>query len=91
MVSYEFHTPLASIMAASEMLTHYNDRMDHSQRKEKLVPIGDDVDRLTAMLDKVVALQRSDSVSFDLDPKPIHVGPLCQRIADKASLVARGG
>ena len=91
MVSHEFRTPLASIMAASEMLTHYSDRMDDSQRKEELVSIGNDVDRLTTMLDKVVALQRSDSVLFDLDPKPVPVGQLCQRIADKASLAARGG
>ena len=90
MVSHEFRTPLASIMAASEMLTHYNDRMDEDQRKEELVSIGSDVDRLTAMLDKVVALQRSDSVLFDLEPRPVHVGQLCQRIADKASLAAKG-
>lgn len=91
MVSHEFRTPLASIMAASEMLTHYNDRMDDAQRREEFISIGNDVDRLTAMLDKVVALQRSDSVLFDLEPRPVHVGQLCRRIADKASLASRGG
>jgi signal transduction histidine kinase len=64
--------------------------MDEDQRKEELVSIGSDVDRLTAMLDKVVALQRSDSVLFDLEPRPVHVGQLCRRIADKASLATKG-
>ena len=91
MVSHEFRTPLASIMAASEMLTHYSDRMDDAQRGEELVSIGNDVDRLTAMLDKVVALQRSDSDLFDLEPKPVHAGQLIRRIADKATLAAKGG
>jgi signal transduction histidine kinase len=91
MVSHEFRTPLASIMAASEMLTHYSDRMDDAQRGEELVSIGNDVDRLTAMLDKVVALQRSDSDLFDLDRKLVDAAQLIRRIIDKTVLATKGG
>ncbi len=89
MVSHEFRAPLALIMATSEILMHYGDWLDDDQRRGELVSISNDVDRLIGMLGKVVALQRSDSVLFELNPTPVHIGQLCQRIVDKALLTTR--
>ena len=77
-------------MAVTEMISVYGDRLDDDRKREELAMIAHDVDRLTALLENVVTLERSDSDMFNFEPEATDVGALCRRVADHALLLVKG-
>ncbi|MBT5432295.1 MAG: ATP-binding protein [Rhodospirillaceae bacterium] len=77
-------------MAVTEMISVYGDRLDDDRKREELAMIAHDVDRLTALLENVVTLERSDSDMFNFEPEATDVGALCRRVADHALLLEKG-
>ena len=88
MVSHEFRTPLTAIMASSEMLQHYSDRLDAEQRIAETAAIAREVERLSALIDEVIAMGRADESGFEYNPEPVDLGQLVREVADRALLSA---
>lgn len=86
MVSHEFRTPLAVIMASSEMLNMYGERLTPEQRAVEANAIEKEVERLTRLIDEVMALGRTEADDFELKPEKVDLGALCREIANRALL-----
>ncbi len=86
MVSHEFRTPLTAIMASSELLQHYRDRLSEAEREEELASIEREVDRLTGMIDEVIMLGQADATGLEFKPQEVDIGPCITEIADRALL-----
>ena len=86
MVSHEFRTPLTAIMASSELLRHYHERLSPSERDEELVSIEREVDRLTNMVDEVIMLGQADATGLECHPEEIDLPARVREIADRALL-----
>lgn len=83
MVSHEFRTPLGVIMANSEVLHRYFDRLNHEQRREHLESIIGSVRRMAGMMEDVLLLSRVDGGALRFAPTEINLPVLCARIADE--------
>jgi PAS domain S-box-containing protein len=81
-VSHEFRTPLASILASSELLGQYFDRLTPTRRDECLAAIREQVLRLREMLDGINILLRDSSSVFECRPQPVDLDALCQDVLD---------
>ncbi|MBI1282596.1 MAG: PAS domain S-box protein [Anaerolineaceae bacterium] len=86
-VSHEFRTPLSVILASSDSLLTYYDRMDQQRRVEKLEKINQQVQRLIRLMNDVLTITRSESVGFDFRPRNLDVIPLCQEIIEDVKVV----
>jgi signal transduction histidine kinase len=79
-VSHEFRTPLSIILASSDSLIHYFERLDVSQRTEKLQNINRQVQRLVRLMEDVLTITRAEKVGFEFRPKNLDLVALCQEI-----------
>ncbi len=86
-VSHEFRTPLSVILASSDSLITYFDRMDQPRRIEKLEKINQQVQRLIRLMNDVLTITRSESVGFDFKPTSLDVIPLCEEIIEDVKVV----
>ena len=86
-VSHEFRTPLSVILASSDSLITYFDRMDQPRRIEKLEKINQQVQRLIRLMNDVLTITRSESVGFEFRPRSLDVIPLCQEIIEDVKIV----
>lgn len=88
MVSHEFRTPLTSIMASSELLQHYKDRLDEGEKQTELESIEREVDRLTRMIDEVIMLGQADATGLEFRPVEVDLGAHVRELADRALLAS---
>ncbi len=85
-VSHEFRTPLSVIMASSDSLITYFDRMDEPRRLEKLQKINQQVQRLIRLMNDVLTITRTESVGFDFRPRSLDIIPLCEEIIEDVKI-----
>ncbi|MFP4323652.1 MAG: PAS domain S-box protein [Anaerolineales bacterium] len=64
MVSHEFRNPLAAILSTVELLDHYADRLDETQRAQKFEAVREHVQRLTTLLDEVSYINKFEVVDY---------------------------
>ncbi|NJL94394.1 MAG: PAS domain S-box protein [Anaerolineae bacterium] len=81
--SHEFRTPLATILATTETLTLYRDRMDADQVAIRLDRIRQQVLRMKAMMDDVLNLARMQAHRVAFQPGPGNLDQLCQAILEE--------
>ena len=87
MASHEFRTPLASILAATETLTLYWERMDKAKIDERLKRIGEQVARMTEIMEDVLQLTRMHTGRTKFEPAPGDLDGLIVRVvSDLAEL-----
>jgi len=88
MASHEFRTPLASILATTETLTIYRDKMDAQQINTRLDKIRQQVLHMKEMMEDVLqwAKMQAGRVEF----KPIHgdLDALCKEIIEEFDIQA---
>jgi two-component system sensor histidine kinase/response regulator len=84
MTSHEFRTPLATILAAYELLHGYNERMSPAARAETLQTIASAVRRMVTMLDQVLTLGKADAKLLDFNPQPLNLAVFCLELRDEA-------
>lgn len=77
-ISHEFRTPLATIRAASELLTRYYDRMTLEQQAAKLEQVIDGVDRITEILNNLLAADGEMAGYDKARPVPINLETLAR-------------
>jgi PAS domain S-box-containing protein len=85
-VSHEFRTPLAVINSSAEILKIYYDRLSEEKRLTYLARIGEKVKSLTRLMEDVLILSRSETVGFNLDPKPTDLIELCENIVHEVQI-----
>lgn len=85
MASHEFRTPLSGILAASQALERYGDRMTPDQRRRRFESIEAEIRHMTRLLESVMLLGRADIGRLEFRPQPVDVPRLCEEaVADAA-------
>ncbi len=82
-VSHEFRTPLASIMAATDSLARYAERMSADERAERQGRIHREIRHLTDLLDDALAISRGGSDRFPCRPRPLDLVGLCHDVVEE--------
>ncbi|HUN06873.1 MAG TPA: PAS domain S-box protein [Aggregatilineales bacterium] len=81
--SHEFRTPLAVILATTESLTIYRDRMDEAQINKRLDKIRLQVNTMKEIMDDVLQLARMQAKRIEFRPANSDLNALCQDIIDE--------
>jgi PAS domain S-box-containing protein len=77
--SHEFRTPLAIILASTELLYFYDNRMSGEQRTEHLMQIKQGVENMTSLLDNVLQVNASADEQFvDFRPTALDLRTVVQ-------------
>jgi len=78
--SHELRTPLAVIMAASDTLKRYGDRMTPAERQERIDKIQDRVKHMTELLEDVLTFEQAETGKMQLTPTDMDLEALCREI-----------
>ncbi|WP_372932245.1 sensor histidine kinase [Mariniphaga sediminis] len=84
--SHEFRTPLATILATSEALFSYREKMSTEQIEKRLSKIKHQVGHLTRVVDDVLHLSRLRGGSVTFQPQEDDIILLCQTIVDELNI-----
>lgn len=80
MASHEFRTPLATILALSETISAYRQRMTDGQIDQRLNKIREQIHHLKEIIDDVLLLTRMQAKQGDFNPTPVDLDALCRSI-----------
>jgi two-component system phosphate regulon sensor histidine kinase PhoR len=87
-VSHELRTPLTSIKGFADTILRAGDRLDTAQQRRYLGIIKDQADRLTRLVEDLLAVSRLESKRMQLTIRAVDLGQAIQRVlrnlADKA-------
>lgn len=83
MASHEFRTPLASIIATTETLLSYRQRLTEQQITERLRKIQDRVDYLSSIMEDVLLLAQLEARRAEFNPKNVDLDAICRSILDE--------
>ena len=83
MASHEFRTPLAAILAATETLKIYRDRMDKAQIEARLDRIHQQVNHLKDIIENVLDLSRIQAGRVEFRPETGNICALCKEIVEE--------
>ena len=78
--SHQFRTPLAAILASTESLTVYRDRMNQTQIEDRLDRIRSQVTYMKGLMNDVLELARIQANQIQYKPKPCDFDKLCREI-----------
>jgi len=83
MTSHEFKTPLATILAVSESLLAYWDRMSEEQQKGRLVKIKEQVKFLNDIIEEMLELSRIQALDRQLLPEMFDLVVLFRSVVEE--------
>lgn len=87
-VSHELRTPLTSIKGFADTILRAGDRLDATQQKRYIGIIKDQADRLTRLVEDLLAVSRLESRKLQLTIRAIDLDPAVKRVvlnlSDKA-------
>lgn len=83
MTSHEFRNPLAAILSSQELLRDFGDRLAASERNELFVIMDASVQRMTAMLDKILIIGRADADLLEFRPAILNIPDMCRKLVDE--------
>lgn len=89
-LSHEFRTPLASILASSELLERYFDRLPPHRQVEAFATIRAQVLRLKTMLDELSEVVLIESAEKGFHPGPIDLAALCRDVIEQIAPMETG-
>lgn len=85
MASHEFRTPLAAILATTETLSIYRERMDRVQIDARLEKIRRQVSYMKDIIEDVLTLERIQAGRSGFDPRHGWLHVLCSEIVEEFS------
>ncbi len=88
MASHEFRTPLATILAVTETLTLFRDRMDKEQIDARLDKIRQQVNHMKGVMEDVLQLARIQAGRVEFSPARGHIDELCRQIIEEFESMA---
>ncbi len=87
-VSHELRTPLTSIKGFADTILRAGDRLDASQQKRYIGIIKDQADRLTRLVEDLLAVSRLESRKLQLTIRALDLDAaiqrVCRNLSDKA-------
>jgi PAS domain S-box-containing protein len=83
LTSHSFRNPLAAILATSETLVHYWQRMDPDKIHERLARISGQVAYMTDLLEDIQHMNHMETGQIVYKPAPCHLGLVCQAVIDE--------
>lgn len=89
MASHEFRTPLATILAASDVLKHHGHKLSHQKRLERLDKIQAEVHHMTHLLEDVLVISKTEAGRMQLTLTPLNLEEFCQDLLEEVELTAR--
>lgn len=88
-VSHELRTPLTSIKGFADTIIRAGDRLDASQHRRYIGIIKDQADRLTRLVEDLLAVSRLESRKMQLTIRALQLDDavyrVCQNLADKSA------
>ncbi|HEY9712831.1 MAG TPA: histidine kinase dimerization/phospho-acceptor domain-containing protein, partial [Chroococcales cyanobacterium] len=88
-VSHELRTPLTSIKGFADTILRAGDRLDQSQQRRYVGIIKDQADRLTRLVEDLLAVSRLESKRMQLTIRAIDLGEAIERVVRNLSDKAR--
>lgn len=79
-VSHEFRTPLAIIQANSELIQHFQDRMDAQQQTQSFDVIQKQIKHMVRLLEGALTIEKMQSGAIPYNPVPVDVDQMCRKI-----------
>ncbi len=83
MASHEFRTPLATILASTETLSAYRQKMTEAQIDSRLGKIREQVDHLKDIMEDVLQLARLQARRVEFNPVKLDLDLLCRSVLDE--------
>lgn len=83
MASHEFRTPLAAILATTETLTIYREKMTEPQIDARLDKIRQQVGYMKGIMEDVLQLSRIQAGRVDFNPAKDNFDALCREIVEE--------
>jgi two-component system sensor histidine kinase KdpD len=72
MVSHELRTPIATVLGNGQLLLRRGDVLQESDKKQALVDIVSETERLQRIIENLLVLSRMDA-GRELHPEPLHM------------------
>jgi len=88
--SHEFRTPLAVILAASDVLKRYSARLTLERQVERINKIQGAARQMTELLDDVLTLGRAEAGKLACAPQAVDLEALCREILLDVQATAPG-
>ncbi len=89
MASHEFRTPLATILSSAELIEHYSETLSAGDRKGVIGGMKSAVQRMSALLDDVLTIGKSDAGVLKYHGGVMHLRAFCDQVTG-AFRVANG-
>jgi PAS domain S-box-containing protein len=87
--SHEFRTPLATILATTETLTFYRDKLDDAKINDRLDKIKQQVRHLTHIMEDVLQLSKMQAKRVQYKPIQGDLAALCGDIVEEFEVQAQ--
>ncbi|MBX3081279.1 MAG: PAS domain S-box protein [Anaerolineae bacterium] len=81
--SHEFRTPLATMLALTDTLTHYRHKMTDAQIDERYDKMREQIARLTEITQDVLHLTRLQAKKAEFNPVKTNLDALCRSIIEE--------
>lgn len=91
MISHEFRTPMAGILASAELIQHYGGRMTEERRIEHLHMIQDRIQHLTLLLEDILTISKAQSVGLEFHPAVFELESFCHSIVNSLQVNGHEG
>jgi PAS domain S-box-containing protein len=85
LVSHEFRTPLTAIHGGAHLLANQGEELDEQTRRELLVDIVTESDRLDRMLNNMLTLTAIMAGRLAVSTEPVLIEPLARKEAEQAA------
>jgi signal transduction histidine kinase len=86
MVSHEIRNPLNTILAATQILENYSDKWSVDKKREFFERIKKNVKTMTALLDNVLIIGRSDQRRLEVKPVPLDLEKFTGNLIEEIKL-----
>jgi PAS domain S-box-containing protein len=88
--SHEFRTPMAAVMGSAELLRNHLDKLTPAKRDELFDRITTALQRMTAMLDDILTLNRMDANRVEVRLVPTDLRLFLQDVIEEIRLADHG-
>jgi PAS domain S-box-containing protein len=83
MVSHEYRTPLAGILASTDIMIKYADRLTDERKTDHLLNIRGHIEHLVDLLEDVLTLGKAETVGLEFRPTMRNLDEYCQMLMEE--------
>ena len=91
MTSHEFRTPLTTILSSTDLLERYHTKWEESKITGHYKKIQDSVKYMTAMLDEVLIISKSERGNINFNPSSVNLEEFASEIIEQVRMQALPG